>query len=96
MTQVSTQDNRLQLSGPVVMQNLASLYQASLAKVAAGDTVIDMAGVTEADSSAVSLLLDLRREGLRHAHKVSVVNLPDSVKSLAKLYGVGELLPAQA
>jgi phospholipid transport system transporter-binding protein len=95
MTQAPTHDNRLQLSGPVVMQNLAKLYQSSLAKVAAGDTVIDMAGVTEADSSAVSLLLDLQREALRRAHKVSVINMPDSVKSLAKLYGVSELLPAQ-
>ncbi len=89
-------DRRFALSGPVVMENLIGLYKAGLQKVAEGDVVVDMAGVTDADSSAVSLLLELRREAARRSHKVLVINVPDSVRSLAKLYGVADLLPASA
>jgi ABC-type transporter Mla MlaB component len=55
-----------------------------------------MKDVTEADSSAVSLLMELRRAAEKHSHKLSVAHLPDSVRSLAKLYGVTHMLPAEA
>ena len=87
--------NRFAPTGPVVMENLLSLYKSGLSQVAAGDVVVDMAGVTDADSSAVSLLLELCRDARRHQHKLSVINLPDSVKSLAQLYGVSHMIPAE-
>lgn len=93
---VNVENNRLALSGPVVMQTMKSLHTDGLAQIAAGDVVVDMAGVTDADSSAVSLLMELRRAAQNHKRKLSVINLPDSVRSLAKLYGVTELLPTEA
>ncbi|MEY4730013.1 MAG: hypothetical protein RL020_1171 [Pseudomonadota bacterium] len=93
---VMAENSRLALSGPVVMQTLKSLHTAGMAQIAAGDVVVDMSGVTEADSSAVSLLMELRRAAHTHSHKLSVVNLPDNVRSLAQLYGVTDLLPAGA
>ncbi len=90
------ENNRLALSGPVVMQTLKALHTAGLAQIAAGDLVVDMQGVTEADSSAVSLLMELKRASLQHAHRLSVVNMPDSVRSLARLYGVTDMLPSEA
>jgi phospholipid transport system transporter-binding protein len=93
---VHAENNRLALSGPVVMQTLKSLHAAGLAQLAAGDLLVDMAGVTEADSSAVSLLMELRRAAQKHTRKLTVINMPDSVSSLAKLYGVTDLLPDRA
>jgi phospholipid transport system transporter-binding protein len=90
------ENNRLALSGPVVMQTLKSLHGAGMTQIASGDLVVDMQDVTEADSSAVSLLMELRRAAEKHSHKLSVVNLPDSVRSLARLYGVSEMLPSEA
>ena len=93
---VNVENNRLALSGLVVMQTMKGLHTDGLAQIAAGDVVVDMAGVTDADSSAVSLLMELRRAAQNHKRKLSVINLPDSVRSLAKLYGVTELLPTEA
>jgi phospholipid transport system transporter-binding protein len=44
------------------------------------------------DSSALSLLLEWRREAARNGREVRYRNLPASMKSLAELYGVTELL----
>jgi phospholipid transport system transporter-binding protein len=93
---VHAENSRLALSGPVVMQTLKSLHTKGLAQIAAGDVVVDMAGVTEADSSAVSLLMELRRAAEAHTRKLSIINMPDSVRSLASLYGVTDLLPTEA
>lgn len=92
----SVETNRLALSGSVVIQTLKSLQTEGLAKIAAGDLVVDMRDVTEVDSTAVSLLMELRRAAATHSRKLSVVNMPDNVRSLARLYGVTEMLPAEA
>lgn len=92
----NAENNRLALSGPVVMQTLKGLHTVGMAQIAVGDLVVDMKDVTEADSSAVSLLMELRRAADRHAHKLTVLHAPDSVTSLARLYGVTDLLPLEA
>ncbi len=92
----NAENNRLALSGPVVMQTLKSLHTVGMAQIAVGDLVVDMKDVTEADSSAVSLLMELRRAADRHSHKLTVLHTPDSVTSLARLYGVTDLLPLEA
>ncbi len=56
-------------------------------------TVLDLAGVTEVDSAAVSLLLHWQRDAQATGSVVSLRNVPPSLLSLAKLYGVEALLP---
>ena len=53
---------------------------------------IDLAGITEVDSTAVSLLLEWRRQATAAGRSIRYVNLPANLKSLAELYGVSELL----
>lgn len=58
-----------------------------------GDTVtVDLSAVGEVDSSAVSLLLQWRRDALQRHQQLRFTNLPVNLVSLAKLYGVLELL----
>ena len=59
--------------------------------------VVDLAAVTEVDSSALSLLFEWQRAA-RSAQQlqISFRNLPESLKSLAALYGVAELIAADA
>ncbi|MGB8337283.1 MAG: STAS domain-containing protein [Burkholderiales bacterium] len=90
-----SENNRFAPSGPVVMQTLKGLHTDGLAQIATADMVVDMNEVTEADSSAVSLLMELRRAAQIHSHQLSVINMPDSVRSLARLYGVTDLLPKE-
>ena len=53
---------------------------------------LDLAGVTEVDSPAVSLLLEWRRAAQREKRKLDFVNYPANLKSLIQLYGVTDLL----
>jgi phospholipid transport system transporter-binding protein len=58
----------------------------------APSVTVDLSGVTEVDSSALSLLLEWRREAARNGREIRFRNLPASMKSLAELYGISELL----
>ena len=57
--------------------------------------VVDLAGVTEVDSAAVSLLLEWRREAAKanRAHRVSRI-CRANLRSLAELYGVSHFIGA--
>ncbi len=57
---------------------------------------IDLAQVTGVDSSAVALLLEWRRRAQRAGKTLAFVNLPPNLLALARLYGVADLIQAQA
>jgi len=60
--------------------------------LSADDITVDLSGVTEVDSAAVSLLLEWRRQALRAKRTIRFSNIPANLKSLATVYGVSELL----
>ena len=87
--------NALRLSGALTIANAVSLCEEGKLQLD-GDMVIDLAAVTEVDSTALSVLFEWRRAAqLKNLH-VSVRNLPDSMKSLAALYGVADLVAPAA
>lgn len=57
---------------------------------------IDLAQVSGVDSSAVALLLEWRRRAQRAGKTLVFVNLPSNLLALARLYGVADLIQAQA
>jgi phospholipid transport system transporter-binding protein len=63
------------------------------AAIAAGETVFDLGGVTSADSSGVALMLAWQRRARTAGHKLTYINVPAELESLARLYGVESLLP---
>lgn len=90
---ISCDGDRCRIEGPLTIENIVAVLEASRqALPAAPQVTMDLAGVTEVDSSAVSLLLEWRRAALRDSRKLTFINLPDNLKSLAQLYGVTELL----
>lgn len=56
--------------------------------------VADASQLQRFDSSALAVLLECRRESQLRGKSFSVRGLPTRLRSLAALYGVGELLPA--
>ena len=84
--------DRCTLQGPVTTENVVSLLAQGAQQFTAPRVTVDLSGVTEVDSSALSLLLEWRREATRNGCEVRYRNLPASMKSLAELYGVTELL----
>jgi phospholipid transport system transporter-binding protein len=55
---------------------------------------IDCAALQHFDSSALALLLDLRRGASLDNQSLTVINAPARLTQLATLYGVNELLTA--
>ena len=87
--------NALHLSGALTIANAAALCEEGKQQLN-GDVVIDLAAVTEVDSTALSVLFEWRRTARQKNLHVSFRNLPDSMKSLAALYGVADLVAPDA
>jgi phospholipid transport system transporter-binding protein len=85
---------RCTLSGPVTIRNAAALLEEGARLFTDDGVTLDLSGVTEVDSAAVSLLLEWRRAAQRRSAHIAFVNLPGNLQSLAKLYGVTDLLAA--
>jgi len=85
---------RIVLSGPVTLANVAALLEEGRRHLAEGAGTVDLAGVTELDSSALALLLSWLREARAGGRAVAFANLPESLQTIARLYGVEDLLPA--
>ena len=89
---IACNDGRCTVQGPITMDNVVSLLEQGREMFNTPRFTVDLAAVTEVDSSALSLLLEWRREAARNGRQVSFLNLPGNLRSLAKLYGVTELL----
>ncbi len=89
------QDERLLLEGALTNATVAGLIEAARNAVRSGATDIDLAGVTQVDSAAIALVLELNRAA---DHAPRLLNVPEGFLKLARLYGVDELLvtPASA
>jgi|GEM_PF-948085 len=55
--------------------------------------LIDLAGVTWVDSSAVSMLLEWMRTAQTYDRRIEFINLPSNLADLIELYDVGSLIP---
>lgn len=85
----------LSLSGRVTM-GTATAELATLAPQLqqATSVVVDGGALENFDSSAIAVLLELRRQALRKSCSFTVEQLPARLRDLMTLYGVGELLSA--
>ena len=89
---ISCVGERCTVQGPLTMRNVTAVLAESAPLFAAPRIVVDLAGVTEVDSAAVSLLLEWRRAAAKSQRRIEFANLPANLRSLAELYGVLELL----
>lgn len=85
--------DRLKVRGAMVIASATELKEAGEAALSNGASVVDLGEVAEADSSAVAVLLAWTRVAQERKQALAIVDVPESIKSLAALYGVAELLP---
>jgi len=74
----------------------ACLHQLTndMAQESSAQVVVDAALLRSFDSSALAVLLALRRECARAGKYFVVQGLPDRLRDLAALYGIERLLPS--
>ena len=90
---IQREGDRLLVTGPVTLANVAQTLEDGYAAIRAGAGAVDLAGVTELDSSLLAMLLAWLREAAQAGQTLRLDNLPAGLTTIAQLYGVDELLP---
>jgi len=91
-----SQGEWMELQGNLNIETVPALFETGLQRLANADFQVDFSRVDAVDSSAVSMLLGWTRAARRIKHDLRVRQLPEDLLSLARLYGVAELLPQQS
>jgi phospholipid transport system transporter-binding protein len=91
---IACEGGRCSVQGPITVDNVVALLGEGNEQFTAQEVTVDLAAVTDVDSSALSLLLEWRREAGRNGRAIHYLNLPANLKSLAELYGVTEFVGA--
>ena len=89
---IACDGGRCTMQGPITVENVVALLGEGNERFTAAQVTVDLAAVTDVDSSALSLLLEWRREAGRNGRAIRYLNLPANLKSLAQLYGITEFI----
>ena len=90
---IRREGSRLLLSGAVTLANVAQVLEDGRRHVDEGMRTVDLGEVTELDSALLALLLAWQREAQGRGHSLEFARVPESLRTIAGLYGVDELLP---
>ena len=91
---IRREGERLIVSGSLTLASVAAALDEGKAAIGEGVRTVDLAEVGELDSSALALLLAWLREAKRQNRSLAFANLPQGLTTIARLYGVADLLPA--
>lgn len=85
----------IRVTGDVTMATASALFREGLKSPSPENSnmVVDFSQLEKMDSSAVSLMLVWMREAERSKVNLRFEKVPDNLISLARLYGVADLLP---
>ena len=82
----------LRLTGPLNLNTVKALFDDGLPQ-GQPSLVVDLSAVEAVDSAAVSLMLVWLREAQRRNIALCFAGIPENLMSLARLYGVADVLP---
>jgi phospholipid transport system transporter-binding protein len=93
---ISRQGDRYLIEGPVTLAGVNALLAEGSRSFEGSPVVVDFSRVTEADSSAISLMLEWTRSMHASNRQIFFTNLGEGLVSIANLYGVTDLIPVAA
>gem|GEM_PF-406317 len=95
VAQITQQQNTLHFSGNLLINNISETLAHLQTLRLEQPLTLDFTKVKEVDTVAVSLILEVQRQ-LHHQHHeasaVSVIGVPENLRSLMQLYGVDSFL----
>ncbi|SDK66802.1 phospholipid transport system transporter-binding protein [Methylophilus rhizosphaerae] len=95
MAHITQQQGRLSFNGHLLVNNISETLAELQGLRLEAPLTLDFTQVGEVDTVAISLILEIQRQ-LNHQHvhaePVSVVGVPDNLRSLMQLYGVDKFL----
>jgi phospholipid transport system transporter-binding protein len=90
---IEAQGNKLRISGAMTLENVDALLSESTSAFTSDNMEIDLSGVSEVDSTAVSLMFEWLRQAHSRNTSLVFVNVPPNLVSIATLYGVLDIIP---
>jgi phospholipid transport system transporter-binding protein len=90
---IQREGDHLRVSGRLTMDTIGASFGDAMQPLEGTNWTVDLAQLEVADSAAVSLLLAWLRNAQRHEAKLTLINVPENLRSLATLYGVADALP---
>lgn len=93
---IRREGRRLVLSGPITLANVAGILEEGRRHLEEGVRAVDLGEVSEMDSSLLALMLAWLREAKSRGRELAFTNLPASLQTIARLYGVEGLIPVTA
>ena len=78
--------------GALTFDDAADVFDAARSMPLPPSGVVDLAGLTQADSSALAVVLAVRRRAVREGRTLAIEGVPASLRSLAVVYGVEDLV----
>ncbi len=96
MADITQNDGRWLVSGNLLLDDVETLLAQKVMVDGSRALEVDLSGVTEVDSVAISLLFEWVRQARANQCSLTYSNLPANLLSLASLYGVFDFLPQAA
>jgi phospholipid transport system transporter-binding protein len=84
--------NQWQLSGDLTIEEIPTIIDLINKQKLEKKTTIDFSKVASVDTSTLSLIFELQRQVKKTQSQFVFKNLPKNLNSLAKLYGVEDLV----
>ena len=84
--------DRLTLRSAMTFAEAVHLREVVLEEIDRDGLTVDLGAVQEADSTALSLLLEWQRAAKARGWRIGFANVPANMRSLAEVYGVLELI----
>ena len=78
--------------GALTLDNAVAVLSASEALALPRSGRVDLSAIATADSAALAVLFALKRRAKSHRHALAFEGMPASLASLARVYGVDELV----
>ena len=79
-------------AGALTLDDAAAVLEASQALPLPVSGVVDFGGLMHADSAALAVMIALKRRGTEEGRTLAIRNIPPSLRSLAAVYGIDDLL----
>jgi phospholipid transport system transporter-binding protein len=85
-------DDGWRFTGALTFDNAAQVFASSGALALPANGSVDFSAITRADSAALAVMIALKRRATMQGSALSIDGVPASLRSLAVVYGVENLI----